>query len=135
MQIGVDSQRAVENRRIFVVAEDEITRAALQFMLLDEYETHEFAGLDEAFAKAAGNAPDLIILGPEHGCTSDSQPRDRVRRQWPAAAQLQVGEPPGAGGSATEPGIIIPMPLRVESVRSAVAVALDVTAVPAPTAP
>lgn len=134
MQIGVDSQRAVENRRIFVVAEDEITRAALQFMLLDEYETHEFAGLNQAFAKAAGNAPDLIILGPEHGCASDSQPLDRARRQWPAAALLQVGEPPGAGGSDTNPGII-PMPLRVESVRSAVAVALGATAVPAPTAP
>lgn len=133
MQIGVDSQRAVENRRIFVVAEDEIIRAALQFMLLDEFETHEFAGLDEALARAAGNAPDLVILGPEHGA-GDSQTPHRARLQWPAAALLRVGEPLAGGSSATVPGVI-PTPLRVESVRSAVAAALGAAAVPAPTAP
>ncbi len=36
MQIGVDSQRAVENKRIYVIDDDEVTRAALQFMLHDE---------------------------------------------------------------------------------------------------
>jgi hypothetical protein len=29
MQIGVDSQRAVENRRIFVMDDDEISRTAV----------------------------------------------------------------------------------------------------------
>ena len=43
MQIGVETSRAVENKRIFVVDDDEIIRAALQFMLHDEYETHEVA--------------------------------------------------------------------------------------------
>ena len=49
MQIGVETSRAVENKRIFVVDDDEIIRAALQFMLHDEYETHEVASLAEAF--------------------------------------------------------------------------------------
>jgi len=36
MQIGVEVSRAVENKRIFVVEDDEIIRSALQFMLHDE---------------------------------------------------------------------------------------------------
>lgn len=62
MQIGVESSRAVENKRIFVVDEDEIFRAALQFMLHDENEAHEVASLDEALTKAKTSAPDLILL-------------------------------------------------------------------------
>ena len=52
MQIGVETSKAVDQRRIFVVDEDEITRAALQFMLHDEIETHELASLDAAIAAA-----------------------------------------------------------------------------------
>lgn len=62
MQIGVETSRAVENKRIFVVDDDEIIRAALQFMLHDENETHEIANLELAFAKAAEWKPDLILL-------------------------------------------------------------------------
>src|SRR6266545_848934 len=36
MQIGVETSKAVDQRRVFVIDEDEITRAALQFMLHDE---------------------------------------------------------------------------------------------------
>src|ERR1039458_6215718 len=58
MQIGVESSRAVENKRIFVVDENEIFRAAVQFMLHDENETHEVASLEAAFAKAQTAKPD-----------------------------------------------------------------------------
>ncbi len=64
MQIGVETSKAVDQRRVFVVDEDEIMRAALQFMLHDEIETHELASLGEAYAKGSGwLAPDLILLG------------------------------------------------------------------------
>ena len=64
MQIGVETSKAVDQRRIFVVDEDEITRAALQFMLHDEIETHELASLDAAYAKGTDwLLPDVIILG------------------------------------------------------------------------
>lgn len=64
MQIGVETSKAVDQRRVFVVDEDEITRAALQFMLHDEIETHELASLEEAYAKGADwLAPDVILLG------------------------------------------------------------------------
>lgn len=62
MQIGVETSRAVENKRIFVVDEDEIFRAALQFMLHDDNETHEIASLDIAYGKAKEWKPDLILL-------------------------------------------------------------------------
>ena len=62
MQIGVETSRAVENKRVFVVSEDDITRTVLQFMLHDENETHELPGLAAAYAKAIDWKPDLILL-------------------------------------------------------------------------
>ena len=52
MQIGVETSKAVDQRRVFVVDEDEITRSVLQFMLHDEIETHELASPEEALRKA-----------------------------------------------------------------------------------
>jgi len=127
MQIGVDSQRAVENRRIFIVAGDEITRAAVQFMLHDEYEAHEFGSFEDALRKAAEGPPDLLILDAQVLAADGSAVVDRARQAIPAAAllvvggELQAGQ--AAGGSASGIGVI-PLPLRVESVREAVTTAL-----------
>ena len=64
MQIGVETAKAVDQRRVFVVDEDEITRAALQFMLHDEIETHELATPEEAYAKGVDwLTPDVVLLG------------------------------------------------------------------------
>jgi DNA-binding NtrC family response regulator len=63
MQIGVESSRAVENKRVFVIDSDEITRAVLQFMLHDENETHEIASVAQAYEKAVDWKPDVILLG------------------------------------------------------------------------
>ncbi|MDD5033946.1 MAG: response regulator [Methylococcaceae bacterium] len=63
MQIGVDSEKAVDDRRVFVVDSDEITSAALQFMLHDEIETHELSSLDAAYAKAKDWPPAVLLLG------------------------------------------------------------------------
>jgi DNA-binding NarL/FixJ family response regulator len=64
MQIGVETLKAVDQRRVFVVDDDEITRAALQFMLHDEIETHELASPEEAYEKGAGwLKPHVILLG------------------------------------------------------------------------
>lgn len=128
MQIGVDSQRAVENRRIFIVVEDEIIRAAMQFMLHDEYEAHEFAAFDAALSKAAAAPPDLVILDAQSLAADGIAVVDRVRQALPAATLLQVGElPPAAAGTADRIDTI-PLPLRVENVRAAVATALGSTA-------
>ena len=64
MQIGVETAKAVDQRRVFVVDEDEITRAALQFMLHDEIETHELATPEEAYAKGVDwLQPQVVLLG------------------------------------------------------------------------
>ncbi|MGC1860897.1 MAG: response regulator [Methylocystis sp.] len=62
MQIGVETSTAVDNKRIFVVDENEIIRAAVQFMLHDENETHEAPSLEWVYDKARDWPPDLIIL-------------------------------------------------------------------------
>jgi DNA-binding NarL/FixJ family response regulator len=48
---------------IFVVEGDEVVRSALHFILDDQNETHSFANLDQAFAKAADRAPNIVLLG------------------------------------------------------------------------
>lgn len=64
MQIGVETAKAVDDRRVFVVDDDEITRAVLQFMLHDEIETHELASPEEAYAKAVDwLQPNVVLLG------------------------------------------------------------------------
>jgi DNA-binding NtrC family response regulator len=64
MQIGVETSKAVDQRRVFVVDHDEITRTALQFMLHDEIETHELASPEEAYEKAVDwLKPHVLLLG------------------------------------------------------------------------
>ena len=64
MQIGVETSKAVDQRRVFVIDDDEITRAALQFMLHDEIETHELSSPEEAYEKGVGwLKPDVVLLG------------------------------------------------------------------------
>lgn len=63
MQIGVETAKAVDNKRLFVVADDDITRMALQFMLHDENETHDLPTLEAAFDKSVAWKPDLLLLG------------------------------------------------------------------------
>jgi DNA-binding NtrC family response regulator len=64
MQIGVETAKAVDQRRVFVLDEDEVVRAALQFMLHDEIETHEIAGIEEAYEKGVDwLKPNVVLLG------------------------------------------------------------------------
>ena len=64
MQIGVETSKAVDQRRVFVIDDDEVTRAALQFMLHDEIETHELATPEEAYEKGTDwLKPHVVLLG------------------------------------------------------------------------
>ncbi|MEY2334048.1 response regulator [Acidithiobacillus ferrianus] len=127
MQIGVDSALAVKNSRIFVLDTDEIGRMALQFMLHDEYETHELANLDAAVAKARDWPPDLIILG-EAPLRDGALTVERVSQQFPQARLLLVvGE---AGSALTQATVskgfaLLYTPLRLENVRATVATVLQ----------
>lgn len=63
MQIGVDVARAVDNKRVFVVDNDEVIRAALTFILQDENETHELPSVAHALAQGSQRRPDAIVIG------------------------------------------------------------------------
>lgn len=64
MQIGVDTQRAVETKRAFIIDSDDISSMALQFMLADELEVNVFVSSAEALARAHERAAlDVILLG------------------------------------------------------------------------
>lgn len=121
MQIGVETSRAVENKRIFVVDSDEITRAALQFMLHDENETHELASLDDAYAKGIDWKPDLVLLGLEIVKDRGIDVLAEITERLPGAKIVLVA------GNAQDPllqtglksGVhgVIAKPLTIEGVR------------------
>lgn len=63
MQIGVDTQRSVENKRVFVIDNNEVNSMVLQFMLADENETHELPKISAAIDKSREWPPHLVLLG------------------------------------------------------------------------
>jgi DNA-binding NtrC family response regulator len=64
MQIGVDTQRAVETKRAYIIDSDDVSSMALQFMLADELEVNVFATSAEAITRArASGAINVILLG------------------------------------------------------------------------
>jgi len=128
MQIGVEVSRAVENKRIFVVEDDEIIRSALQFMLHDENETHELASLDQAFAKGYHWKPDLILLGTSIARARGVGVLAEIAAKMPGAKVLIVAN------SAADPVAlaclksgahgVLAKPITIESVRFKVDVLL-----------
>ena len=102
MQIGVETSRAVENKRVFVVDDDDITRAVLQFMLQDDNETHDLPSLADAYAKSQQGQPDLLLLG----LSVSSKPQDpdccaRSVARWPGTRVLLIADRPGSRGAAS----------------------------------
>ncbi len=126
MQIGVETSRAVENKRVFVVDDDEINRAVLQFMLQDENEAHDLPTLAEAYAKAAAvGAPNLLLLGLGVVRREGAALLDALRGRWPAVRVLLVAEAAEVG-EAEKAGAhgVIGKPFTVETVRRKVDVQL-----------
>lgn len=122
MQIGVETSKAVDQRRVFVVDEDEITRAALQFMLHDEIETHELASLDEAYARGADwLVPDVLLLGVSILKARGSGLIDEIVGRYPAIRILIVtgkeDEAVAIGGLKSGAHGALVKPLRLEAVR------------------
>ncbi|MCT2400320.1 response regulator [Novosphingobium mangrovi (ex Huang et al. 2023)] len=125
MQIGVETSKAVDQRRVFVVDEDEITRAALQFMLHDEIETHELTSLAEAFEKGQDwLMPDVFILGMSVLQANGIEVIGEIATRYPAARVLIVAgqEDEELGLAALKAGAAgaLMKPLRIEAVRQKV---------------
>ncbi len=128
MQIGVETSRAVENKRIFVVSGDDITRTVLQFMLHDENETHELPDLTAAYAKAIDWKPDLILLGLDIVEPQGASVLQEIAAQLPSAKVMLVAEPGQDALAQTYLGSgahgVLTKPFTVESVRRKVDVVL-----------
>jgi DNA-binding NtrC family response regulator len=124
MQIGVESSRAVQNKRIFVVDTDEIYRAALQFMLHDDNETHEVADLDEALTKAQTSKPDLILLARDIVQSRGIPVLKEITDQIPGVKLIVVAEADDdqLARSCLRSGAhaMISKPLDIQSVRDKV---------------
>jgi len=121
MQIGVESARAVDNKRLFVVANDDITRMALQFMLHDENETHDLSSLEAAFDKGIEWKPDLLLLGIDVVRERGMDVLPLIRSRLPGAKILLVAdtrEDPLVAScqSAGIDGLLV-KPLTVENAR------------------
>jgi len=121
MQIGVDAQRAVENRRVFVIDEGEVDRAALQFMLADENETHEFATVQAAVVKGGDWPPDLVLLGASLLAAGRGDLVQGLRRAWPAVKVIAVCDTADiasvADAKSTGADDALPRPFTLENVR------------------
>ena len=92
MQIGVEAAKAVDNKRLFVVANDDITRMALQFMLHDENETHDLPTLEAAFDKSLDWKPDLLLLGIDVVHERGTEALLLVRSRLPQTKLLLVAD-------------------------------------------
>jgi DNA-binding NtrC family response regulator len=125
MQIGVETTKAVDQRRVFVVDEDEIVRAALQFMLHDEIETHELASLEEAYAKGVDwLKPDVVLLG---ACFLKSRGVAVIKEIAERFASVRIlvvcdkaDEPLAVEGMKVGAHGALVKPLRIENVRQKV---------------
>lgn len=94
MQIGVEVSRALDNKRVFVVDGDEVTRAALTFMLQDENETHELATMSQVFSRSLERHPDLILLGVATVREANVDIVGELAAKLPATRILMVADGP-----------------------------------------
>lgn len=121
MQIGVEAQRAVENRRVFVLDEDEINRTVLQFMLADDNETHEFGTVDAALEKGLQWPPDLVLVSALLLARDGAELLSNLRGAWQGVKILVIcteadAEFVGAATAAGADDTLAP-PFKVEPVR------------------
>ena len=123
MQIGVDTQRAVETKRAFIIDVDDVSSMALQFMLADELEVNVVGSSAEAMARAHGTSLDVILLGTSVIEAEGAQVMGVLRTAFPEVPIIACG-PAGdegvaqalAGGARSS----ITRPFKVEAVRQKV---------------
>lgn len=132
MQIGVESDEAVANHCVFVICGCEIRGAALQCMLQDEYETHEWRGLTPALARMRERKPDLVIVDMAELGDACARTMDRIREASPDTRVVvlvgSANEPEGPRYLAEGAHGLLPQPLTVEAVRRRVRLALGLRA-------
>lgn len=124
MQIGVEMSKALENKRVFVVDDNEIIRAALQFMLHDEFEAHEVASTANAVEKAKTQPPDLVVIAESLPRAEGFEIFGKLKEANPKTKILVVVEPANTayGKECVVAGAngFLAKPLKIEFVRQKV---------------
>jgi CheY-like chemotaxis protein len=128
MQIGVDSERAVDDRRVFVVDTDDITAAALQFMLHDEIETHEISSLEAAYKKAKEWPPSVLLLGVgivrEKGIEVIAEIKEKLTDVKIILVTESAADPLSQQCLKSGVNSLLPKPLTIEKARQKVDIQL-----------
>lgn len=123
MQIGVDTQRAVENKRALIVDSDDISAMALQFILADELEVHVMAGPAEAITRGRASVVDVILLGASVIEAEGAQVVTLLREALPGVPIIACGHAGDEGVAqalALGARSAITRPFKVEAVRQRV---------------
>jgi DNA-binding NarL/FixJ family response regulator len=124
MQIGVEMSKALENKRVFIVDDNEIIRAALQFMLHDEFEAHEVASTAKAIEKAETQPPDLVVIAESLPRAEGFEIFGKLKEAAPRTKILVVVEQTNAayGKDCVVAGAngFLAKPLKIEFVRQKV---------------
>jgi DNA-binding NtrC family response regulator len=123
MQIGVDTQRAVETKRALIIDSDDISSMALQFMLADELEVNVVASVEEAMARQHGAALDVLLLGASVIETGGAAVMPRLLAAFAGVPVIAFGPAGDAGvAEALAAGArsSIVRPFKVEAVRQRV---------------
>jgi len=114
---------------IFVVEGDEVVRSALHFILDDRNETHSFANLDQAFAKAAGRAPNIVVLGIGFVENNGERALAEIAMRLPGAKILiaanSVNDPIARASLRWGAHDVLGKPISFDSVRGKVDALLD----------
>jgi DNA-binding NtrC family response regulator len=123
MQIGVDTQRAVETKRAFIVDSDNISAMALQFMLADELEVNVVTSAAEAIERGQDAALDVVLLGASVIESEGAQGVGALLAALPGVPVIAFG-PAGDAGVAQALALgarsCITRPFKVEAVRQKV---------------
>lgn len=120
MQIGVETARAVETKRAFILDQDDVSATALQFMLADELEVHVFTSSAEALRHPAADRIDIVLLGASLIEAESVDVVDRLLQAWPGVPVLAYGPADDAGVQAAlvrGARSSIERPFKLETVR------------------
>lgn len=120
MQIGVDTARAVESKRAFILDLDDVSATALQFMLADELEVHVFPGSAQAQQHPAADRVDVLLLGASVIEAESPAVVARLQQAWPGVPVLAFGPAADAGVQAAlaqGARTAIERPFKLETVR------------------
>jgi DNA-binding response OmpR family regulator len=120
----IDSRSVATGRRVFVVDDNDISRATLHYMLPVDIESSEMTTFDAAVEMAKHSQPNLVMVSELMVARSKSVLLHQMRAIWPAAKLLVIcgaaDDECRSAALAAGADDALTRPFRVESVRHTV---------------